>query len=180
MRFTMLVGLLCGGCYPPPDCAEGYLRNKAGDCQADTQDDSGTGSSDTARPYWAELSGPIQIGVYAQTDALVIEDVCEGSVALTQEAEALSGTLSCVFSGTLASIIGSEPFIGILSGTVAEDQSIAGPLQMELGAFGTLDASWEGNRTGQGVDGTFGEEADFVIGALEIPVTYTGSFSAVE
>ena len=49
---------------------------------------------------------------------------------------------------------------------------------MDLAAFGALAATWSGTVNESGVDGTFGEETLFEIGALQVPVTYDGSFSA--
>jgi hypothetical protein len=125
-----------------------------------------------------DYSGPIEIDILAETDALVIEDVCVGTVQIAIDEDAIDGTLSCVFGGTVGGIIGSDPFSGTLSGAVAEDGTASGPLDMDLAAFGALAASWTGNATREGLDGSFGEETIFVVGALEIPVVYTGTFSA--
>jgi hypothetical protein len=33
MRAFFSISLLLAGCYPPPDCAQGYARNDAGHCK---------------------------------------------------------------------------------------------------------------------------------------------------
>jgi hypothetical protein len=177
MRAVCCLFPLVFGCYPPPDCAEGAPRNDAGKCTVTTGGDD-TGLQDTGEVVTADFSGPIQIGILAETSALVIEDVCEGTVQLTVEGTAVDGTLSCVFGGTVGGIIGSDPFVGTISGEVAQDGSASGPLDMDLAAFGALAATWSGTVNAQGIDGTFGEETIFVVGALEVPVIYDGSFSA--
>jgi hypothetical protein len=125
-----------------------------------------------------DYSGPIEIGILAQTDALVLEDTCEGTVQVTVDGLSVQGSLSCVFGGTVGGIIGSEPFVGTLSGVAEESGAASGPLDMDLAAFGALAATWSGTVTAEGVDGTFGEETIFEIGALQVPVTYDGSFAA--
>ena len=117
-------------------------------------------------------------GCVSETAALVLEDVCAGTVELTVEGTAVVGTLSCVFGGTVGGIIGNDPFVGTISGEVADDTTASGPLDMDLAAFGALAATWTGTVTAEGVDGSFGEETIFEVGALEVPVTYDGSFSA--
>jgi hypothetical protein len=177
MRALFSVSLLLAGCYPPPDCAQGYARNDAGHCKGAALA-SETGSVDSGEPTGRDYSGPIEIDILAETESLVIEDVCVGTVQIAIDAGAIDGTLRCVFGGTVGGIIGSDPFSGTLSGAVAEHGTAAGPLDMDLAAFGALAASWTGNTTSEGLDGSFGEETIFVIGALEIPVIYTGTFSA--
>jgi len=177
MRVVLSLPLLLLGCYPPPDCADGYARNDAGKCKGGAEDVD-TAVTDSAAPTSADFSGAIEIEIIAETGGLVLEDLCAGTVDITVEASAVDGTLSCVFSGTVGGIIGTDPFLGTLSGEVAEDGTVAGPLDMELGAFGALAATWGGTATDEGVDGSFGEETIFVVGALEVPVNYTGSFSA--
>lgn len=177
MRTVCCLLPLVFGCYPPPECAEGAPRNDAGECTVIAASDD-TAVQDTGELVTSDFSGPIEIGILAETSALVLEDVCEGSVELTVEGTAVDGTLSCVFGGTVGGIIGSDPFVGTISGEVAEDGSASGPLDMDLAAFGALAATWSGTVNAQGVDGTFGEETIFVVGALEVPVTYDGSFSA--
>lgn len=177
MRAFISMSMLLVGCYPPPDCAQGYTRSAAGDCKGAAAG-SETGLVDSGDPVSRDYSGPIEIDILAETEALVIEDVCVGTVQIAIDAGVVDGSLSCVFGGTVGGIIGSEPFSGTLSGAVAEDGSAAGPLDMDLAAFGALAAGWTGSANSEGLDGSFGEETIFVIGALEIPVTYTGTFSA--
>jgi len=181
MREILAVCTLMVGCaYPDPDCEDGYSRDAKGECQGGTAD-SGldvTDTGDTGEGGPASLSGPIDIEVLAETGGLVLEDVCTGTVDLSVDGAVVDGTLSCVFQGTLAGIIGEDPFTGTLSGDIAGDESASGPLDMELGAFGALAATWTGTAASDGVDGAFGEETIFVVGALEVPVIYTGSFSA--
>lgn len=179
-RILVTPALLLGCTYADPDCADGYTRDDKGACGAGTVD-SGEASVDTGEAEntgAARFDGPIDIGVLAEMDALVLEDVCSGTVSLTVEDGAIEGTLSCIFDGAVGGIIGTDPFVGTLGGEVAEDGSAAGPLDMDLGAFGDLVANWSGTASDEGVDGGFGEETLFVIGALEVPVTYTGTFSA--
>jgi hypothetical protein len=178
MRAIVVLPLLLTGCYPLPDCASGYTRNDAGKCKGGTALSGDTGLSDTGGFTQADFSGPISISILAETDALVLEDVCEGQVDITFDGAVIDGTLSCVFGGTVGGIIGSDPFEGTLTGDVSEDGVATGPLDMDLAAFGALAATWSGTATPEGVQGTFGEETLFVIGALEVPVTYDGTFTA--
>ena len=134
MRTVCCLLPLVFGCYPPPECAEGAPRNDAGECTVIAASDD-TAVQDTGELVTSDFSGPIEIGILAETSALVLEDVCEGSVELTVEGTAVDGTLSCVFGGTVGGIIGSDPFVGTISGEVAEDGSASGPLDMDLAAF---------------------------------------------
>jgi hypothetical protein len=182
MRALLVNLALIAGCsYGDPDCADGYTRDAKGLCQAGSSDDSGDPELDSGEipdPGASHFDGPIDINVLAETDALVLEDVCSGTVSLSVEDGLIDGTLSCVFQGTVGGIIGTDPFTGTLTGDVADDGSAAGPLDMDLGAFGALAASWSGTAGEEGVDGGFGEDTIFVIGALEVPVNYTGTFAA--
>ena len=181
MRGFLAACVLTVGCtYPEPDCADGYDRDAKGVCQGGSAD---TGvetvdTGDTAQEGPASLTGPIDIGILAETGGLVLEDVCTGTVGLSVEGEVVDGTLSCVFQGTVAGIIGEDPFTGTVSGQIAEDGTASGPLDMELGAFGALAATWLGTASTEAVDATFGADTIIVVGALEVPVTYEGSFSA--
>ena len=177
MRIICVLFAFSMGCYPPPECAQDAPRNDAGECTVSDRS-SDTGLTDTGSAMIGDYSGPIEIGILAETDALVLEDTCEGTVQITVEGRSVEGTLSCVFGGTVGGIIGSEPFVGTLSGDVDEAGAASGPLDMDLAAFGALAATWSGTVNESGVDGTFGEETLFEIGALQVPVTYDGSFSA--
>ena len=185
MRVLIVILPLTGACtYAEPDCADGYVRNDAGVCKTDglSASDSGDLSGDTAAPVIPgaqSYDGPIEIGVLADIDGLgPLEDVCEGTVSITVDGADIDGTLSCIFQGTVGGIIGSDPFTGTIVGTADAQGQAEGPLDMELGAFGALAATWSGEVSSSGVDGAFGEDTLISFGALEVPVTYTGTFTA--
>ena len=180
MKLVWFATLFLIGCpYPAPDCASGYSRNEAGQCRStpdsgDLDTDTGSQTDPTA------LSGPIDIAVLAETSGLTIEDTCDGSVSISIDGETLEGTATCAFVGTVADLIGTDPFSGTISGQSDAGGSAAGTLHMDLGAFGVLDAEWSGSADDSRVTGTFGADTIFVIGGtLEVPVTYTGEFDAI-
>jgi len=179
--------LLAMGCsYPQPDCADGYDRTESGKCVSPATSSSDSGAvldGDTAVPDSADtLTGPIEIYVLAETGGIEIEDSCVGTVlfdvADTPVSGAVSGTLSCTFSGTVAGFIGTDPFTGTIDGDVANDGTVSGPFFMDIGAFGVLDTSWTGILEQQKLTGELGDQMIFEVGALEVPVDYTGIFSA--
>jgi hypothetical protein len=176
----------CLGCYPAPDCADGYDREGSGKCVATDGAGGDTGSNpgpddgeDTAAPDGpAEMTGPMSIQVSAETGGIVIEDNCVGTVTLSAADGVLTGTLSCTFGGTVASFIGTDPFAGTIDGEESEDGAVSGPFWMDLDTFGVLDTEWSGTLVDDRVDGALGDQMLFVLGDLEIPVDYAGTFSA--
>lgn len=180
--------ILSPGChYPAPDCADGYTRTESGDCAgsgvgADSADsaDSGvtgdTGAEVNTGP--SALSGAIEIQIFAETGGIVIEDACVGTVAFEVDEQALSGTLSCVFGGTVASFIGEAPFAGTIDGVIEADGGVSGPFWMDLDTFGVLDTSWSGTFDQTQLDGTLSDQMVFELGSLQVPVDYSGVFNA--
>ena len=122
--------------------------------------------------------GPISISIEADAGNLPIEDVCEGTVAFELADQDLDGLVRCAFTGTVAGLIGTEPFEGSMDGVAEEDGSTSGQIVLDLGAFGVLDQSWSGVLSAEQIEGGFTGTMNFVVGALEVPVQFEGVFSA--
>ena len=175
MMLGLMLGSLAGCAFAPPDCADGYQRDDAGTCQSVPQgQDTGSG------PLTGTLTGSIAIEVTAVLDLIdPISDVCSGSVGLERSGDEVSGTVSCRFEGQVDGLLGGETFEGTLSGDLSEDGTAAGPLVLELGIFGVLDAARTGSVDGEGLAGDFsGELLVDVQGVIEANVLYSGTFEA--
>jgi len=122
--------------------------------------------------------GEISIAINASADSLEIQDVCAGSVAFDRVDSELTGLVQCVFSGMVASLIGDDPFDGTMPGTVAEDGETTGQILLDLGTFGVLDEAWSGTISTEKIEGSFVGEMSFTVGALDVPVSFDGVFSA--
>ena len=181
MRTSCLLLALTGCPYPDPDCAGQYERNDAGTCVA-VEQSGGIDSGDSGTPMpTGTYSGPIHISIVANTGDLVIEDSCSGQVGFELEDGVLSdGEVNCAFpdGGTVAVIIGADPFVGTLAGQVGADDTISGDFFLNLGAFGELDTVWTGSLSDSSVTGELGGQFVYVLGALEVPVDYVGDFTA--
>ncbi len=161
--------------FPEPACADGYSRSEAGECTPQPDASIDTGLSALSGAY----QGDIVIDVEANVEALgLIEDVCTGAVAFDLQDADLDGSVQCVFSGTVGSLIGSDPFEGTLMGTVQESGASTGQILLELGTFGVLDEGWAGTTSPEQISGEFAGEMTFTVGALEVPVVFGGAFTA--
>jgi len=170
---TVLFWLLACA-FPQPDCADGYRRNDAGTCVVlpDLEPDTGLASLEGA------YQGDIAISVNADAGDLPIEDVCAGTVAFDLANGSLDGLVRCVFSGTVAGVIGTDPFEGTMDGAAEPDGSTNGRILLDLDTFGVLDESWTGTVSAEQIEGSFVGEMSFVVGSLEVPVQFEGAFSA--
>ena len=171
---SVLFSWLLACSFPLPDCAGGYIRNEADVCVELNSEITDTGGTALTGAY----QGQISITIDADADALQIQDVCEGSVAFDRVDSELTGEVQCGFTGTVASLIGEDPFDGTMDGSVAADGATAGQILLNLGTFGLLDEAWTGTTTSEQIDGSFVGEMSFTVGALEVPVWFEGSFSA--
>lgn len=160
--------------FPLPDCAFGYERNDADTCVALPVAVEDTGLAELEGAY----EGAIRISIDADAGGLPIEDVCEGTVAFDLADGVLDGLVRCAFTDTVAGFIGTDPFEGSMDGTADEDGSAAGQIELGLGAFGVLNESWTGTVSAEQIEGSFTGTMNFVVGALEVPVQFEGSFSA--
>ena len=160
--------------FPLPDCADGYERNDADTCVALPEIVADTGLSELQGAY----EGPISISINADAGNLPIEDVCEGTVAFDVSARRLDGLVRCAFTGTVAGIIGTDPFEGSMDGAAEEGGRTSGQIVLDLGAFGVLDEPWTGTVSADQIEGSFVGTMNFVVGALEVPVQFEGTFSA--
>ena len=161
--------------FPLPDCAEGYERNGADVCVALPEANADTGLAALEGAY----EGPISISIDADAGNLPIEDVCEGTVAFDVSDGTLDGLVRCAFTGTVAGIIGTDPFEGSMDGTAEQDGDAAGQIVLDLGAFGVLDEPWSGTVGPDQIEGSLTGTMNFVVGSLEVPVQFEGIFSAV-
>ena len=170
---TMLFWFLACA-FPQPDCTDGYERNESGTCVVlpDVEDDTGLASLEGA------YQGDISIDINADAGDLPIEDVCTGTVAFDLSDGVLDGLVRCAFSGTVAGVIGTDPFECSMDGTVAGNGSSSGQILLDLGTFGLLDETWTGAVSAEQIDGSFDGTMTFVVGALEVPVQLAGVFSA--
>ncbi len=145
---------------------------------SDTADLTDTASSADAGAF----SGDIEIVIEADASGLTIHDVCAGTVSFELDDRTVSGTLSCSFSGTVSDVIGKEPFTGTIDGTADETGAVTGPFWMNLktdsGDFGVLDTQWSGTLAQDRLDGTLGDDMEIAFGSLQVPVIYSGTFSA--
>ena len=161
--------------FPLPDCADGYERNDADACVASPEANVDTGLAALEGAY----EGPISISIDADAGNLPIEDVCEGTVAFDVAAGRLDGLVRCAFTGTVAGIIGTDPFEGSMDGTADQDGGATGQIVLDLGAFGVLDEPWAGTVSAEQIEGSLTGTMNFVVGTLEVPVLFDGIFSAV-
>ena len=175
MMLGLIIGSFSGCAFAPPDCADGYQRDDAGVCQV-LPAEGDTGSD----PLSGSLTGEIAIDVSAVIDLIdPITDVCSGSVGLDRAGSELSGTVTCRFEGQVDGLLGGETFEGTISGDIADDGTATGPLVLELGIFGVLDASWVGTIDEARLAGDFsGDLLVDVQGVIEANVEYAGSFEA--
>ncbi|MGB0637695.1 MAG: hypothetical protein ACPGTU_00080 [Myxococcota bacterium] len=181
MRPECLLLVVMGCAYPDPDCADQYERNDKGTCIVVEQ----SASSDTNDPGLdtpsGTYSGPIEISIVANADGIVIEDSCAGVVAFELEGDQIfDGSVTCAFAdgGTVAVIIGSDPFVGTIAGSVGDGDTAGGDFYLDLGSFGELDTTWSGDLKDNEVSGDLGGQFNYVLGALEVPVDYVGSFTS--
>ncbi len=181
MRAICLLFVAMGCAYPPPDCASQYERNDAGLCvyvEPEASLDTNDPGIDTPSGTY---SGPISISIVANADGLVIEDSCAGVVAFElEDAQIFDGSVTCAFpeGGTVAMIIGVDPFVGTIAGAVDESAVAGGDFYLDLGSFGELDTVWSGSTTDNEVSGDLSGQFIYALGALEVPVDYVGSFTA--
>ena len=175
MMIGMILTSLAGCAFAPPDCADGYRRDEGGTCQLlPSHTDTGID------PLTGTLTGPISIDVTAELELIdPIRDTCSGSVGLDRAGDDLSGTVTCRFEGQVDGLLGGETFEGTIDGVIAEDGTASGPLVLELGIFGVLDASWSGTMSAAELSGDFsGQLLVDVQGVIEANVAYDGSFTA--
>ena len=170
MSAVLLWFLACT--FPLPDCMEGYERNESDTCVESAGTDTGLAALEGA------YEGNISISIGADTGSLPIEDVCEGTVAFDLADGILNGEVRCAFTGTVADLIGTEPFEGSMDGTAEEDGNTEGQIVLDLGAFGVLDEPWSGTVSSEQIEGAFAGTMNFEIGSIEIPVQFEGSFTA--
>ncbi len=180
--------------YPAPDCASGYTRDGAGSCTPGPVDTAtaDTGAA-TATTQTGDLTGPLEISVIADIGSK-LKDACVGTVGLTLASadtgttgdQPIDGTLSCAFEATIATVVGTDPFSGTITGSAGADGTAAGAFSMDLGDYGGLDADWSGTWDGATLSAAFQGETIFEVptgtttGAkpLQVPVTYSGTFEA--
>ena len=160
--------------FPLPDCAEGHERNDSDACVVLPEDGTDTGFESLEGAY----QGDISISINADAGDLPIEDVCDGTVAFDLASGVLDGLVRCAFTGTVAGIIGTDPFEGSMDGTAEASGSTSGQIVLDLGTFGILDEPWSGSVSAAQIEGSFTGTMSFVVGALEVPVQFEGAFSA--
>ena len=160
--------------FPPPECADGYRRNDAGECILRPEMSLDTGLDTLVGAYQGEIS----ISVDADAGDLAVQDVCSGTVAFDAADGALDGLVRCSFDGTVSALIGSDPFEGTMTGTISTDGSIEGNIFLDLDTFGVLDESWTGTVSRDEIEGSFVGSMTFTVGTLDVPVGFDGSFSA--
>ena len=160
--------------FPPPECAAGYDRNGNGVCVAGPSAPSDSILDDLAGAYQGEIS----ISIDANAGDLQIQDVCAGTVAFDVSDGSLDGLVRCSFEDTVAALIGTDPFEGNMSGSVADDGSTEGDIFLDLATFGVLDESWTGIVNPEEIEGGFVGEMTFAVATLEVPVQFEGAFVA--
>ncbi len=159
-----------------PDCASGYERNEAEECEAVVvPEDNDTGDVVTLS---GEYSGDIVLSVLAETGGLVIEDDCVGTVAFNRLDSDLDGTVECKFQGSVDGLVGSKRFEGTLDGQVGDSGATTGQIVLDLDIFGVLDEPWTGSTTAETVTGVISGQMDFEVGGLVVPVQFDGEFDA--
>ena len=100
-------------------------------------------------------------------------------MGLDRAGDDLSGIVTCRFEGQVDGLLGGETFEGTIDGVIADDGTASGPLILELGIFGVLDASWSGTISAAELSGDFsGQLLVDVQGVIEADVAYDGSFTA--
>ena len=166
--------LLTACAFPPPECADSHDRNDKGVCVRAPNAPSDSVLDDLAGAYQGEIS----ISIDADAGELQIQDVCSGTVAFDVSERVLDGLVRCSFEDTVAALIGTDPFEGNMSGTVADDGGTEGDIFLDLATFGVLDESWTGTVNPEEIQGSFVGEMTFAVGTLEVPVQFDGAFVA--
>ena len=176
MFLAWIAAMWTGCAFPEPDCASGFERNPAGDCEMVDADLDTGGELDLPGAY----SGSIVIDLVADAEGLEVVDLCRGDVGLDQVDGNLVGVMTCRFEGTIDAILGGEVFEGTIAGDVVQGSDATGSFFLDLGTFGALEENWSGTILPDSVSASFEGSTVFDIESLGlvVPVSYHGGFEA--
>ena len=177
MVSAWMTALALSCAFPEPDCADGFVRDGAGECQP-VPGDSGVDDSGGPMDPSGEYTGAISIEVLAETGGLEIADSCDGPVAFDLSDGQLEGVVECRFQGTVDGLVSGQTFSGTIDGQTDEDGGAAGRMVLDLDIFGVLDEAWSGTASTDRVEGSVAGQMSIEVGTLVVPVDFTGTFEA--
>lgn len=169
------LGLSCA--FTAPDCASGFARDEAGECLPIPANSGGEDTGGSAGPS-GEFTGAISIEVLAETGGLEIADSCDGPVAFDLSDGTLDGIVECRFQGSVDGLVGGQTFVGTIDGLVDDEGAAGGQMVLDLDIFGVLDEAWSGTASTERVEGSMLGEMSIEVGALVVPVDFSGTFEA--
>jgi hypothetical protein len=177
MVILWVTALGLGCAFTAPDCTSGFVRDEAGKCLPIS---ANSGDSDTGGPVGpaGEFTGAISIEVLAETGGLEIADSCDGPIAFDLKVGMIEGIVECRFQGSVDGLVGGQTFVGTIDGLVDDEGLADGQMVLDLDIFGVLDEAWSGTASTERVEGSMSGEMSIEVGALVVPVDFSGTFEA--
>ena len=151
------------------------------DTGADTDTDTDTGSDTGDEPDGFDpttlSAGEVLIGFAGDLYGQTFEDQCIGTIDVTVQDKAITGTLSCGFQGQLATFIPGEQ-TATVSGSIS-DTTASGSLDLQI-SDQTFSLKWDGTTDGTAIYGAFEGDNPFEAGGFTLQLSYSGGFHATK